>query len=247
MQVRELHSWRLSPQQAVSLQKTLAAQVVQTGQVEPVRYVAGADISTERGSDQAYAGVVVMSYPDLRVVEQCGARVPLAFPYIPGLLAFREAPLLLKVFEKLRHEPDLIFLDGQGVAHPRGLGIASHMGLLLEKPTIGSAKSLLFGHFKEPGLKRGVFSYLHDGHGRAIGAVVRTRTGVKPIYVSVGHRLDLASAIQFALSCCPAYRIPEPIRQAHFFVNRLHNTPGFHDTPGFLDGQRRIKLVHWIC
>lgn len=221
MKVRSLHAWQISPKEAVALQRRLAAEVAAAGSVPAVRYVAGADISTERNSADAHAGVVVMSYPDLKVVERCGAKSPLTFPYIPGLLAFREIPPLLGVFERLRHEPDLILLDGQGLAHPRGLGIASHVGLLLDKPTIGCAKSLLFGKYREPGSKRGMFSYLCDDRRRVIGAVLRTRTGVRPVFVSVGHRIDLASAVRFVLDCSPRYRLSEPIRQAHRFVNRL--------------------------
>ncbi|MGH7272920.1 MAG: endonuclease V, partial [Nitrospiria bacterium] len=133
-------------------------------------------------------------------------------------------PPLLKVFEKIEHEPDLILFDGQGIAHPRGMGIASHAGLLLDKPSIGCAKSLLFGHFEEPGVEQGSYSYLYDDDNRVIGSVVRTRTGIQPVFVSIGHRLDLLTAIKFVLACSCGYRIPDPIRQAHHFVNRLRQS-----------------------
>jgi deoxyribonuclease V len=208
----------------MAIQASLAAQVIRKGHLEEIRFIAGADISTEKESTQAYGGVVVMTYPGLEILEERGTVFELSFPYVPGLLAFREAPPLLKVFGEIKHEPDLILFDGQGIAHPRGLGIASHVGLLLDKPSIGCAKSLLFGHFEEPGLKQGAFSYLYDNHQQVIGAVVRTRTGVQPVFVSIGHRIDLTTAIKFVLASCQGYRIPEPIRKAHDFVNRLRQS-----------------------
>lgn len=226
MQARTLHSWRISPKEAIAIQGSLATQVIQTGHLEKVRWIAGADISTEKNSTQAYAGVVVMTYPGLEVVEERGMVFELSFPYVPGLLAFREAPPLLKVFEEIRHEPDLILFDGQGIAHPRGLGIAAHVGLLLDKPSIGCAKSLLFGRFEEPGLEQGAFSYLYGNHQQVIGAVVRTRTEVQPVFVSVGHRIDLLTSIKFVLASCQGYRITEPIRQGHHFVNKLRKSQG---------------------
>ncbi len=226
MRVKQLHSWQLSPKEAIAIQGSLASQVIRKGHLEEIRFIAGADISTEKDSTQAYAGVVVMTYPGLEVVEERGVIFELSFPYVPGLLAFREAPPLLKVFEEIRHEPDLILFDGQGIAHPRGLGIAAHMGLLLDKPSIGCAKSLLFGLFEEPGDQQGVFSYLYDKHKNIIGSVVRTRTGVQPVFVSIGHRIDLSTAIKYVLSSCRGYRIPDPIRHAHNFVNRLRTSQG---------------------
>jgi deoxyribonuclease V len=210
----------------MAIQASLAAQVIRTGSLQQVKFIAGADISTQRDSIQAYAGVVVMTYPELAVVEERGVVFELSFPYVPGLLAFREAPPLLKVFEALEREPDLILFDGQGIAHPRGLGIASHTGLLLDKPSIGCAKSLLFGHFEEPGLEQGAYTHLYDHHRQVIGAVVRTRTGVQPVFVSIGHRIDLPTAIRFVLASCQGYRIPEPIRKSHDFVNRLRTSHG---------------------
>ncbi|MCI0528419.1 MAG: deoxyribonuclease V [Nitrospira sp.] len=226
MRIKRLHSWKISPKEAIGIQGSLASQVIQTGHLEEVKFIAGADISTEKDSTQAYAGVVVMTYPGLEVVEERGVVFELSFPYVPGLLAFREAPPLLKVFEEIRHEPDLILFDGQGIAHPRGLGIASHIGLLLDKPSIGCAKSLLFGHFEGPAVEQGAFSYLYDKHKNVIGAVVRTRTEIQPVFVSIGHRIDLPTAIKFILSTCCGYRLPEPIRHAHNFVNRLRTSQG---------------------
>ena len=226
MHIQKLHPWQISPREAIAIQKSMAAQVVKTGHLESVKYVAGADVSTEKNSSLAYAGVVVMSFPGLELVEEQGIAFELSFPYIPGLLAFREAPPLLKVFEKIEHEPDLILFDGQGIAHPRGMGIASHVGLLLNKPSIGCAKSLLTGHFEEPAMEQGSFSYLYNDHKRIIGAVVRTRTGIQPVFVSIGHRIDLMTAVKFVQACSSGYRIPDPIRQAHHFVNRLRRSQG---------------------
>jgi deoxyribonuclease V len=226
MRVRQLHPWKISPKEAIAIQAALASQVIRKGHLEEIKFIAGADISTEKESTQAYAGVVVMTYPELEVVEERGVVFELSFPYVPGLLAFREAPPLLKVFEEIRHEPDLILFDGQGIAHPRGMGIASHMGLSLDKPSIGCAKSLLFGLFEDPGDQQGAFSYLYDKQKNIIGAVLRTRTGVQPVFVSIGHRINLEAAIKFVLTSCRGYRIPEPVRHAHNFVNRLRTSQG---------------------
>jgi deoxyribonuclease V len=221
MLVRKLHPWRINPKKAREIQGSLASRVIKKGRLPSVKYVAGADISAEKGSKMAYAGVVVLRFPGLELVEQQGKMLKLSFPYIPGLLAFREAPPLLRVIKQLRYKPDIFLFDGQGIAHPRRIGIASHMGLLLDKPSIGCAKSRLFGHYKEPGLKRGSFSYLYDAHKRIVGAVVRTRTDVRPVFVSIGHRIDLMTAIRFVMACTSRYRVPDPIREAHFFVNHL--------------------------
>jgi deoxyribonuclease V len=147
------------------------------------------------------------------------------FPYVPGLLSFREAPPLLEAFAKLQTQPDAVMIDGQGIAHPRRMGIASHLGLCLDVPTIGCAKSLLIGTFKEPGKRRGAMSRLMD-KGDVIGRVVRTRQDVKPLFVSVGHMIDLASAVRLVLKCGRGYRIPEPTRQAHLYVNELRRRSG---------------------
>jgi len=221
MRVKTLHPWTLSPREAIALQKQLAEQVVRENQAESVRYVAGADIATFKDSPQAYAGVVVMSFPELKTVEEKAAHCTLSFPYVPGLLSFRESPALLKVFENLEHEPDLILIDGQGLAHPRRFGIACHLGLLLDKPTIGCAKSRLFGHHKAPLSERGSFSDLYDDQGDVIGAVLRTKDRTNPLFISVGYQVDLTTAIHYTLACCQGYRLPEPTRQAHLFVGRI--------------------------
>jgi deoxyribonuclease V len=221
MRVKTLHPWTLTPREAIALQRKLAAQVSVENQVETVRYVAGADIATFKDSPQAYAGVVVMSFPGLQIVEEKGLELNLSFPYIPGLLSFRESPLLLKVFEKLEHEPDLILVDGQGIAHPRRFGIACHLGLFLDKPTIGCAKSRLFGHHKESLPERGSSVPLYDNDKDVIGVVLRTKDRTNPLFISVGHQTDLPTAIHYTLACCQGYRLPEPTRQAHLFVGKI--------------------------
>jgi deoxyribonuclease V len=221
MRFRELHSWDLTPQQAVAVQKDLVRRVVHENRLTDVRLVAGADIACDEKQGKAYAGVVVVSFPDLRIVEQQSAVAPLRFPYIPGLLAFREAPALLKAFSRLHREPDLIFFDGQGIAHPRGCGIAAHLGVWLDRPSIGCAKSRLFGRHEEPPVNRGGWVLLKSPDDRAIGAVVRTKDRTNPVYVSVGHRVDLETAIRYTLACGKGYRIPEPTRLADRFVASL--------------------------
>jgi deoxyribonuclease V len=230
MQYKNLHKWDVSPAEAVGIQNVLREKIIlESTPLHPplirgelkVRYIAGADISYDRSSHSGYSVVVVMRFPDLGIIEEQWANGDVQFPYIPGLLAFREGPILLKAFEKIKKEPDLIIFDGQGIAHPRGIGIASHMGLILDKPSIGCAKSRLFGRYKEPGENKGDFSYLYDSENKIIGAVVRTRTNTNPVFVSAGNKIDLPSSIEFILKGTRGYRIPEPTRIAHTMVNGL--------------------------
>ncbi len=209
-----LHSWDLTPAQAIALQKELAGDVITSGEVHSVRLIGGADISVPRGSRTARAAIVVLSYPELEIVEVETIVAELGSPYIPGLLSFREAPLVLELFEKLRHKPDLLFVDGQGIAHPRRLGIASHLGLWLDMPTIGCAKSRLCGEHVEVGHEAGsVAELLHEGE--VVGMVLRTRAGSKPLYISPGHKISLEESVRWTLACTRAYRLPEPSRLAH--------------------------------
>lgn len=185
-----------------------------------IRIVAGADISCTKGDDRVFAAVVLLDAATLEVIEEAtySGRTPI--PYIPGLLSFREGPALLQAFGKLRKRPDVALFDGQGVAHPRGFGLAAHMGLLLDVPAIGCAKTRLIGAFAEPGVRRGQRSPLVLD-GKLIGAVVRTKDGVKPVFVSQGHRVSLECAVEIVLLCARRYRIPEPIRRAHILVNKM--------------------------
>jgi len=212
--VETLHSWQVSPAQALDIQQRLAAQVSRISEVTTPRFVAGVDISVNKALGMATGAVVVLNYPELRLVETKVVNGKLDFPYIPGLLSFRESPLTLAACQRLTVTPDLILVDGQGIAHPRRMGLASHLGLFLNTPTIGCAKSLLCGGHEEPGEKPGSYAEVID-RGEIIGAALRTRLGVKPIYVSIGHKVDLQTAIYWVLDCCRGYRLPEPTRLAH--------------------------------
>ncbi len=220
MRIHRLHSWDVTPKEAVALQRELAARVNVSTPLRHWKVIAGADVSYNRFSSTFYAGVVVLRLPELEIIEKQGAVGESTFPYVPGLLSFREAPILLEAFARVEAEPDVVMLDGQGIAHPRRLGLASHIGLWLERPCLGCAKSLLTGRFEPVGREVGTTSPLID-RGEVIGEVVRTKTGVQPVYVSVGHRLDLASAVAVTLASGRGYRIPEPTRQAHLHVNVL--------------------------
>jgi deoxyribonuclease V len=206
------HSWQVSTAEAKEIQRELREKVSFKADFDDVNTVAGVDVGLE--GDVAKAAVVVLSYPALEPVEQVMADKALTMPYVPGLLAFREAPAILAACEELSTEPDLFIFDGQGIAHPRRMGIASHVGVILDKPSIGCAKSRLYGTHHEPGVEAGSYVHLFD-HEEVIGAVVRTRSNVSCVYVSVGHRIDLDTAIKYVLGCCKGYRLPEPIRWAH--------------------------------
>jgi deoxyribonuclease V len=204
---------------AVSRQLELRDRLVLKGGPRSVRLVAGADISYSRKSDRFFAAVVVLSVPGLDVVEEITLQGKSPFPYIPGLLSFREGPLLMRAFKRIKERPDLAIFDGHGIAHMRRFGIASHLGLLLDLPSIGCAKSRLVGSHEEPGPEVGDQTpLLHEG--RKVGAVLRTRQGVKPVYVSCGHRIGLAAAVRWVLETGAGYRLPEPTRQAHLLSNR---------------------------
>jgi deoxyribonuclease V len=214
MHIAKLHNWDVSPEQALEIQHNLAQQVILYNAVLSPRFIAGLDVSVNK-ANEAVAVAVVLNYPELNVVETAVAKGKVSFPYIPGLLSFREVPLTIEAFAKLSLDPDLVMVDGQGIAHPRRIGLASHLGLVLNKPTIGCAKSPLFGVFKEPENEAARFTNIEDKDGHIIGAVVRTRTGVKPLFISIGHKIDLPSAVRWVLKCCRNYRLPEPTRQAH--------------------------------
>jgi deoxyribonuclease V len=192
----------------------LAKNVVTENEVINPRLVAGIDISAPDTQGVARGAVVVLHYPELNIVEVKVTQGKITFPYVPGLLSFRESPLILAACEKLRNVPDLILIDGQGIAHPRRFGLASHVGLFLDLSTIGCAKSILCGQHQPVGEEIGSHAELLD-KGELIGAVLRTKAGVKPIYVSVGHKIDLTSAWQWVINCCRGYRLPEPTRLAH--------------------------------
>jgi len=218
MRVERLHGWDVTATEAIALQKDLAPRVVRAGDPGDVRLVAAADLAFvdrrwPRQPTRGRAAVVLMRYPELDVVEEQVVEGDVSFPYVPGLLSFREAPLIAQAFERLRGKPDLLLIDGHGYAHPRRFGIACHLGLMADVPTIGCAKSRLCGEHSEPGRRRGSKAELRLDS-EVIGAVLRTRDGVKSIYVSVGHKIGLEVAVQWALRLAPRLRLPEPIRVA---------------------------------
>ena len=214
MKVARLHSWQVSITEAKDIQWSLAERVSRSGEVQSPRFIAGVDISVKRESGQATGAVVILQYPELRVVEAKVISGRLDFPYIPGLLSFRESPLILAACQQLTLVPDLILVDGQGIAHPRRIGLASHLGLFLDAPTIGCAKSLLCGQYEMLGGEPGSYAEILDGE-EVIGAALRTKLGVNPVYISIGHKICLESAIYWVLKCCRGYRLPEPARLAH--------------------------------
>jgi len=218
MIIHPLHAWDLSPREAIRLQEDLRQRVVIRPLRRAVRLVAGADVAYHRGSRMAFAGVVVMKLDNLQVVETVTAAAEVHFPYIPGLLTFREGPVLLAAFEKLRTVPDAVLFDGQGIAHPRGMGIASHMGLWLQLSTAGCAKNRLVGEYEPVGEVKGAASPLRY-HTATIGAVVRTRSGVKPVFVSPGHLTSVEDSVRLVLQATGRFRLPEPVRLAHLLVN----------------------------
>lgn len=220
MKVNELHGFDLSPAEARRLQEELASRVVIGPALDlcGVRHVAGADVSTQ--GDMAYAAVVVLEFPGLSLVEVQGFEAPLRFPYVPGLLSFREIPPLVGALKQVETSVDALILDAQGLAHPRRMGLASHLGLFLDVPTVGCAKRRLVGDFEEPGMEKGCATDLVHRE-EVVGRVLRTRERVSPVFVSVGNRIDLSSSVELVLACCERYRLPESTRQAHNAANRL--------------------------
>ncbi len=208
------HRWDVSPQEAVAIQERLRGAVITTDTLGEVHHVAGVDIGFEENNTVTRAAVVVLSFPGLLLVEQAVAHRPTVFPYVPGLLSFREAPAALAALERLAVRPDLLLIDGQGRAHPRRLGLACHLGLLSDIPAIGIAKSRLVGAHESLPESRGSQAPLLL-QGEVIGMVLRTRSKVKPVYVSIGHRVSLETAVAYTMACCPQYRLPETTRQAH--------------------------------
>jgi deoxyribonuclease V len=222
MHLQHEHPWDLSPEAARQVQEGLRALVaIQPLALEGLQRVAGVDASFSQGKVRAAA--VVLEFASLQVEEQASAEMPLRFPYIPGLLSFREAPAILAALEQLSRMPDLLIVDGHGLAHPRRFGIACHLGVLLDLPAIGCAKSILVGHTPRLGPQIGSLAELED-QGEIIGVALRTRQDVRPVYVSVGHRIDLASAAQIVLACCKGYRLPEPARLAHHLASKQKAT-----------------------
>lgn len=222
LNLHHAHPWDVSPKEAVSIQRQLRPLLRIEDDTAEVHRVAGVDVGFEQRGSITRAAVVVLEYPSLQPLESVLVREPTRFPYVPGLLSFRELPALLSALEQLSVLPDLILCDGQGIAHPRRLGIAAHLGLLLDIPTIGVGKTRLIGRHEEPGEEKGAWAPLLDGD-ELIGSVLRTRTRVKPLYISPGHRVGFDSARQWVMACTTRYRLPETTRAAHRLAS--HNLP----------------------
>jgi deoxyribonuclease V len=220
-----IHRWELDPAGACALQRELAERVITDRPLEPYQTVGGADVSYNKWSSTLYAAVVVLRADTLDLIDRAGVVCEGTFPYVPGLLSFREAPAVIEAFEELSVRPEVLICDGQGIAHPRRLGLASHLGLWLEIPTIGCAKSHFFGKHGEPGPARGQWSALTDGD-ETIGAVLRTRDRVKPLFVSPGHLCNLEGAIAAVLAATRRYRLPITTRMAHDYVNEMRRRGG---------------------
>jgi deoxyribonuclease V len=233
MEIKKLHNWNLPYSQAIALQKQLSEKVQMIGLENQPKTVAGIDCALSKDNQRIIAVAVVlrmqttqkdlwgpMESSGFEIIETADTVQKINFPYIPGLLSFRESPACIAAVEKLKNEPDVFLIDGQGIAHPRRFGLACHLGLFFDKPTIGCAKSRLTGSFEEPAIEKGSYSPLKDGN-EIIGAVVRTRTDVEPIFVSVGNKCLLNDAIEITLDCTTKYRIPEPTRLAHQLVSAL--------------------------
>jgi deoxyribonuclease V len=219
MKTKKLHKWDLSCKEAIEIQRRLAKRVRFTPMNKSPKVIAGLDCAFSKDGRRIVAAAVVIELPSFTVIETAIATRKVTFPYIPGLLSFREAPACIDAIEKLKAKPDVFIVDGQGIAHPRRFGIASHIGVLVDRPTIGCAKSRLIGSFDEPGRHKGNHSPLVNGN-EVIGAVVRTRTNIKPVFVSVGHKCTLEDAIKVILECMTKYRLPEPSRLAHQLVSK---------------------------
>lgn len=220
MKYLNLHSWKVNPREAIQLQKELKKKISLKKSFNKVKVVAGADVSYYK--NKMVAGVIVFEFPNLKAIEKQSFISPVNFPYIPGLLTFREGPSLLEAFKKIKITPDVILFDGQGIAHPRRMGIATHLGLFLNKPTIGCAKSRLSGKYTSIGEEKGDYALLKEGE-EVLGAVLRTRKKVKPIFISPGNKIDLLTSIDIILKCIDKYKLPVPVREAHIFVNQIRN------------------------
>lgn len=215
-----MQAWNLSPKDAIALQKELTAKVRLIPLTKRPALVGGCDVSMNRFAKEGFAGFVTLTYPELIEIDHAVIKDTIPFPYIPGLLSFREIPMLMKAWENLTQKPDVLFVDGIGIAHPRRLGIASHLGIILDIPTIGVAKSVLIGRYEEPGDETGSTSDLIDPKtGEVLGEALRTKRGVKPVFVSPGHLITLTEAVELARSCVVKHRLPEPTRFAHLRVN----------------------------
>ena len=212
--MKPLHSWNVSVEQAIRIQEAFKERIILKRTLSKVRTIGGGDVAYSKNGNLLFGAIVVLSFPDMEILDTAMADGKISFPYIPGLLSFREGPILIKTFQRLRLKPDIMIYDGQGIAHPRGMGLASHMGLWLDLPAIGCAKTPLLAEFISPGPSKGSLGWIRR-EGKKVGAVVRTKEKVKPLFISPGHRIDLPTSIQLILESCKGFRFPEPLRRAH--------------------------------
>jgi len=227
--MKPLHSWNVSIDGAVQIQEALRDRIILKKTFSKVTTIGGGDAAYSKDGNLLFGAIVVLSFPKMEVVDTATADGKTLFPYRPGLLSFREGPILLKTFQRLRLKPDIMIYDGQGVAHPRGMGLASHMGLWLDLPSIGCAKAPLLSEFVLPGPLKGSFEWIRR-QGKKVGTVLRTRDHIKPLFISPGHRIDFATSNQFILESCKGFRFPEPLRRAHQLAERReHRTRGPRD------------------
>jgi deoxyribonuclease V len=225
--IHSLHAWNVTCKEAIDIQQELRQRLIIHDKDFPtkIKTVASADISYSKQDDLFYAAVILMDYSSMEIIEERTVVERAPFPYVPGLLSFREGPALVKTFEKLQHIPDVVIFDGQGIAHPRGVGLASHMGLFLDIPTIGCAKTRLVGRYGEVGKEVGDYADL-TLDGRIVGAVLRTKKKIKPVFISPGYRIGIRKSADIVLDCCRGYKLPEPIRRAHLVVNQIRMKGG---------------------
>ena len=212
--MKPLHSWHVNVEEAIQIQEALKERIILKRTFSRIRTMGGGDVAYSESENFLFGAIVVLSYPDMRIVDIATTETKVSFPYVPTLLSFRECPILIKVFQNLKIKPDVMIYDGQGIAHPRGMGLASHMGLWFDIPSIGCAKTPLLREFVSPGPSKGSFGWIRR-EGKKVGAVLRTRENVKPLFVSPGHRIDLSTSIRLILASCRGFRIPEPLRKAH--------------------------------
>jgi deoxyribonuclease V len=218
--MKPLHRWKVTPEQAVRIQENLRHRIILKRTFSRVRAIGGGDVSYQKEGDFLFGAMVVLSFPQMETLDVATARGRISFPYLPGLLAFREGPILIKAFQSLRIRPDILIFDGQGIAHPRGMGLATHLGIWFNLPSIGCAKTPLLGESVIPRPSKGCFGLIQRD-GEEVGVVLRTKDKVRPVFVSPGHRIDLPTSIRLVLESCQGFRIPEPLRRAHYFSRQL--------------------------
>lgn len=221
MHYNQIHSWEVKQEEARHIQEELSKRIELNNCFDQIKTVAGCDVAYSSSSDTAFAALCIFSYPEIHKLSEIAIITPVAFPYISGLLTFREGPVLLKAFEKLNDKPDIVIFNGQGIAHPRKMGLASHLGLLLDVASIGCAQRSLFGKYNFPDKKKGAYTKIYNKENEVIGACLRTKDNINPVFVSQGHKIDLKTSIDIILKCTLKYKLPGPIRGAHILATSM--------------------------